>query len=413
MTTVSPELSIKTGRVLLSHPHALGLGDGSVANGTTVAALATLAMAANLQVGNEQLSLIVGAGQNGNGQVSFTGTTSWGGAMQLLGMGGARIIAVSNNAVLTFNGQITGTGGMEIGVTPSAAVKLSNSSNNFTGNVNTVANSPIQGGTILIGGDNAIPSVAAVQLNFSSTFNLNNFDDEIAGLSCSPGSQVIFGFGSTLKTGGNNASTICAGVLSASGSGGVLKKVGSGVLTLRGASTFDGEIDVMGGGLEVSGSLPTSGPNPIFVSGGDQNATLFGTGVVGAVVSAGNIHGGSLTTPGTLTTGFLSFNGKGTLSAILASATSFDQLDASNVNMASNPQLNLAVVQGFAPLPGSVFRLINNRGGAGVGGTFKNLAEGATLSASSALFAVSYVGGTGNDVTLTTLNDALLANGFE
>lgn len=406
----SGTVTLKGGATLLGHSNALGIADGSQINGTFVSAPAALRLANNLSVSNELLST------SGNGvALTFAGQCSWDGPMLLSGPSRTSMLPATAvaNSTLTINGVVSGLGGINLGSDPTYAVKLSNSGNTFSGGVATQAFFPGQGGILRLGGNNAIPSASSVLLNGKATLDLNNFDDEITSLSCTSSDKVIFGFGSTLKTGANNASTTCAGVLSASGSGGVLSKVGSGVFTLSGTSTFDGEIDVMGGGLEVSGSLPMSGLNAIFVSGGNQNATLFGTGTVGAVVNAGNIHGGSLSTPGTLTTGFLSFNGKGTMSAILASATSFDQLDASNVNMAANPQLNLAIVQGFAPLPGSTFKLINNRGSAGVGGTFKNLPEGATLAANGALFAVSYVGGTGNDVTLTTLNDALFANGFE
>ena len=406
----SGTVTLKAGATLLGHNNALGVADGSQANGTFVIAPAALRLANNLSVSNELLST------SGNGvALSFTGQCAWDGPMLLSGpsrtsMQPATAVA---NSTLTINGLVSGLGGINLGLDPTYAVKLSNSGNTFSGGVATQAFFPAQGGILRLGGDNAIPSASSVLLNGKATLDLNNFDDEIKSLSCTSSDKVIFGFGSTLKIGSSNASTTCAGVLSASGSGGVLAKVGSGVLTLSGANTFDGETDVFGGGLEVSGSLPESAQSVIFVSGGNQNATLFGTGAVGAVVNAGNIHGGSLSTPGTLTTGLLSFNGKGTMSAMLASAASFDQLDASNVNMAANPQLNLAVVPGFIPLPGSIFKLINNRGGAGVGGTFKNLAEGATLTSNGALFVVSYVGGTGNDVILTTINDAFLANGFE
>lgn len=411
-STFTGMVDIKAGLVRIAHSHGFGLGDGSLANGTQLAAGATLVLLPNLSVGNESLSIAVGSGQNGNGQIQFFGNSAWGGSVQLLGAGVSRIISLTTNSTLTFNGQVSGAGGVQIGVTPSTAVKFSNSTNTFTGDVITTGASPIQGGTVLLGGDNAITSASAIQLNGTSTLDMNNFDAQIAGLSCTATSRVVFGFGSALRTGANNASTNCAAVLSATGAGGVLTKVGSGVLTLSGASTFDGEIDVLGGGLEVFGSLPVSLQNATFVSSG-QSATLFGTGSLGNVINAGNIHGGTLTTPGMLTTEFLSFNGVGTMSAILASAASYDQLNASSVNMASNPQLNLALVPGFVPVPGSIFMLIINRGGAGVGGTFKNLPEGATLAANGALFMVSYVGGTGNDVTLTTLNDMLLANGFE
>ncbi len=49
--------------------------------------------------------------------------------------------------------------------------------------------------------------------------------------------------------------------------------------------------------------------------------------------------------------------------------------------------------------------LIDNDGSDPVSGTFNNLPEGATFTAGGKTFKISYVGSTGNDVTLTTVTD--------
>ena len=65
----------------------------------------------------------------------------------------------------------------------------------------------------------------------------------------------------------------------------------------------------------------------------------------------------------------------------------------------------LALTLGFAPTPGQVITLVNNTSGDAVTGTFTGLAEGATVTTTyggnTFRFAISYVGGTGNDITLT------------
>jgi hypothetical protein len=53
------------------------------------------------------------------------------------------------------------------------------------------------------------------------------------------------------------------------------------------------------------------------------------------------------------------------------------------------------------PAVGDVFRIVDVQGDAAVQGTFAGLAEGATFSVGRVSFRISYVGGTGNDVTLT------------
>jgi formylglycine-generating enzyme required for sulfatase activity/sugar lactone lactonase YvrE len=63
------------------------------------------------------------------------------------------------------------------------------------------------------------------------------------------------------------------------------------------------------------------------------------------------------------------------------------------------------VTLGAAAAPGQVFTLVNNTGASPIIGTFTGLAEGATFSATfggdTFIFRISYVGGDGNDITLT------------
>jgi uncharacterized repeat protein (TIGR03803 family) len=67
--------------------------------------------------------------------------------------------------------------------------------------------------------------------------------------------------------------------------------------------------------------------------------------------------------------------------------------------------LNLTVNLGFAPTAGTVLTVINNTGSSPIGGTFGNLAEGGTITASyggtTYTFSGTYKGGDGNDLTLT------------
>jgi hypothetical protein len=51
--------------------------------------------------------------------------------------------------------------------------------------------------------------------------------------------------------------------------------------------------------------------------------------------------------------------------------------------------------------PGAVFTAINNISANPIGGTFANLADGATFSSGGNTFKANYHGGTGNDLVLT------------
>lgn len=393
-------LSLNGGDTLLANPNAAGLADGSTANGISVGSAATLLLGPGTSYGNESLTLAAGAGESGNGMVQPDGSNAWGGPVQLLGggLGSSSFHGLAGDA-LNLTGVISGPGGFDFGSAPAVIYQLSNPGNTFSGGV--ITNAIPAGATLQLGGDNAIPSTSAVVLQGSASFDLNGFDDNIAALSCTATDQVIIPFGSSLFVGGSNANTTCAGVIAGVFNNApftALTKIGSGTLTLTGTSTFPGEVDVLGGGLEVDGSLIADPATAMFVSSG-QNASLFGTGTVGNVVTAGNIHGGTLSTPGTLTINFLSFNGVGNLSARIAGTASFDQINVSNLNLATSPVLTVTL--SFVPVPGTIFTLINNNGNLGAGGTFSGLAEGASLVVNGIPFTISYVGGTGNDVTLT------------
>jgi Bacterial Ig-like domain (group 3) len=73
-------------------------------------------------------------------------------------------------------------------------------------------------------------------------------------------------------------------------------------------------------------------------------------------------------------------------------------------NLSSRIFFNLQ--NGFTPLPGQVFTVLDNRGTQAVNGTFSGLAEGAVVSANNnanVRLVISYRGGDGNDVTLTAI----------
>jgi fibronectin-binding autotransporter adhesin len=411
--TFTGTVAIQSGRILLDHSHALGAGDGQASNGTTVSPTASLVLATHLSIGNEALVLQPGAGQNGNGQLQFSGISAWGGPVQLAGSGQSRVISVFAGSQLTFNGVVSGTGGFVLGASPEVIVRFSNSGNSFTGRLATANAAASQGVALRLGADGAIPPASAVELRGNSSFDLAGFDTSLGSLSCTGTDSVHIGFGSSLTVGSNGNSTDCAASISGNFSNApftALTKIGSGVLTLSGESTFEGEVDVLGGGLEVNGALIPVVQTAIFVSSG-QNATLFGDGVVGNVVASGHVHGGSSDAPGTLTASFLSFPALGKISARLADLSSYDQLSVGNVSLGSIAQLS--VIPGFAAPPGSVFVLINNIGTQPISGQFAGLPEGAAVVANESVFTISYIGGDGNDLTLTAVSPLLFASGFE
>jgi VCBS repeat-containing protein len=72
--------------------------------------------------------------------------------------------------------------------------------------------------------------------------------------------------------------------------------------------------------------------------------------------------------------------------------------------------LSLQLDAGYAPHLGDQLTLVDNDGTDAVVGTFAGLPEGAPMFLGGVLFRISYVGGTGNDVVLTRVNDSPLGS---
>lgn len=70
----------------------------------------------------------------------------------------------------------------------------------------------------------------------------------------------------------------------------------------------------------------------------------------------------------------------------------------------SSATLTTSLYNKFTPKKDQVFVIINQGGDKAVNGTFKDLPEGATFEQNGIVFKISYVGGDGNDVTLTVQN---------
>lgn len=226
---------------------------------------------------------------------------------------------------------------------------------------------------------------------------------------------------------------------------GGLHKTGPGTLRLSGANTYAGDTRIEAGCLllDVGGSLGTGlvSVSPGAVLELDEGASisnsvdlgglliahpafslnpgqiLSGTGTVQANLSSkGSLRPGSPMRPGTLTvTGQLMLNGGDLLIEILPAVSGPGgglgplQSDAllvlDYVNLGSTTLLDLFL--GGAPKLNQVFTILDNRSPAPIDGFFLDLPEGAVLErpwgGNTYYFRISYVGGDGNDVTLTVI----------
>lgn len=149
-------------------------------------------------------------------------------------------------------------------------------------------------------------------------------------------------------------------------------------------------------------------------------AVLKGSGTVTGqlyVSAGGSVAPGH--SPGCLTSDVLSLYGEyqfelgGT-----DPCTGYDQLVVKNAASSTpavtidntSATLTTSRYNSYTPKQGQVFVIINQAGSAAVSGTFKDLPEGATFTQNGVVFKISYVGGDGNDVTLTVQNQPTAPN---
>jgi len=136
-----------------------------------------------------------------------------------------------------------------------------------------------------------------------------------------------------------------------------------------------------------------------------EGGVLMGNGTVGAVDSDGGVLRPGLS-PGIMNTGNLDFDAATELDIELEGTTpgagGHDQYNVTGTVSLGNATLNTILFNGYAPSLNDTFTIINNDGSDAIVGTFGGLAEGTSFAVGSYQFTISYAGGTGNDVVLTT-----------
>ncbi|MDY3557767.1 autotransporter-associated beta strand repeat-containing protein [Gemmata sp. JC673] len=334
----------------------LTLAGGAALNdavAVTVAGGATLALSADETIGSLA----------GSGAVS---------------LGAFNLTTGGNNGSTTLSGAVSGTGTV-----------FKNGTGTFTlSGTNTYGNTTVLGGTLSVATD-ANLGTGPIVLSPGSTFQITgttNINNPIA-------------IGGGTATIDNALAVELSGVISAPGG---LTKTGAGTLTLSTSSSYTGATTVAAGTLLIDGNFSSSSGFQVA-----SGAVLGGTGDLPAVsvASGGTLAPGG--TPGLLATGNLNLALGSTLGVELvenAPATPVDPNDRVDVTgTVTLTAATLAVTLGFIPAASTSYTLISNDGSDPVVGTFLGLAEGATFFSNGVGFTITYAGGDGNDVVITTL----------
>jgi autotransporter-associated beta strand protein len=254
------------------------------------------------------------------------------------------------------------------------------------------------GGTLLSGSGN---NTLTINNTANTTFSGNVFLQE-------SGTNV----GRTLTVSGSGAATI-SGAISNGGTGGnsALTYTGSSTLTLTGTSTYTGPTTVNSGKLVLGVNGVGSLTSAVTVNAG----TLGGSGLTSGIVTIGNgtLTGGnrdSFIAPGNSAGTFT------TSSALSLASDAVYQFELNSTNgtadkiVANGVSLNSSALFSFTDLGngsgvtnGQSFVIIDNTSANPIsGGTFSNLADGASFVSNGVTYTANYTGGTGgNDLVLT------------
>ncbi len=405
--TYTGSTTINNGELVVGNNAALG----SASPGTTVNDPGCILMPGGISVSSEPLTLNSSASNPG---VLFgAGTSNFWGANVFLNR--TSHIGVDTNSVLNLGGAIIGPAGL-IKEDDGELIFSGSSSNSFGGTTT------VNGGTLFLnklGVDFAVPGDLIIGDGLGGTnadvvfYSFDQIDDsshviinssgalsvgsDTIGSVAGSGNLEILNTGS-LRTGGNNASTVLSGVLSG---GGTLTKRGTGTFMLNANNTYTGDTTVEAGTLAVNGSQ--AGSDVTVLSG----ATLSGSGRVGALNVATGGHVAPGNPVGRLTCSSTVFSNDAVLHIELDGPTAgvtYDQLKVFGTVSFSVAGIKLAPSLGFAPFDGEVFTIVDNDGTDVLTGAFDNLPNGAVTNVNGVQMLINYIDLTGNDITLTVTN---------
>ncbi len=317
--------------------------------------------ATNLTIGGASAATTGALTKLGDGTLTLTGanantgtTTIRAGTLQV-GNGGATgnlgTGAVVNLGKLAFNRNNALTSANVVS-SFGELIQQGSGTTTLTGANTYTGATTVSAGTLQLGAANRIADASAVTVASGATFNLANFSETVGSIA---GAGNIALGGGTLTSGGNNATTTFAGVVS--GTGGITK-AGTGTLTLSGANAYSGVTSVNAGTL-VAGNASALGAAPggttvaagatlnvdnVAIAG--ESITLNGVGVAGAGALTGRgtaSLSGNVTLAGASTIGTTNATSSLTLGGVVSAPSALTFVGPGNVT-ATNAGNNFSAV---------------------------------------------------------------------
>ena len=313
-----------------------------------------------------------GAVQVLGGDVTFTGPFGPGGFHDVIRVNAPHVMTWAS-PITTSTLQVLGTGTAVFGAANNTLTLLRIGLTPF-------ANTPTGPTTVKVGVAGAL-NPFDVTIGVGSTFDLNGFDQTVKYLG-GDGTMAIGAQKLTVQSGSQ-----FPGILTGTGS----IDVTGDRLELSGTSTFSGTVTAKRFGN--SGTLPAS----VHVT--EDSLFLLPNSVTGPVSVAPTATlnpGGNPFTAGTATSGSVTVPA----GARYAAEVHNQPLLKVNGTVTLGGELYM-LLHPTVSVPGDSLTLIDNDGTDPVVGMFSNQSEGTTLKIAEVTYRISYMGGTGNDVTLT------------
>lgn len=293
-TTGIAELSMAAGGTFNLGGFATTIGNLTGGGGTIALGSATLTLGSGNQsqtydgtiTGTGGLTKVSASTFSLSGAQGYTGLTTVNGGSFILGSNGSLAGALVNNATVSTNGRIAGlvTNNATListGALDGGLVNAVGASANIRG---TLAGAVSNAGTISLTG--ATTGIGAVTQAGTGSFNTGGFSTSLGSLAGS--GTVRLTNGAVLTIGGNNGSTSFGGLITGNGA---LTKTGTGTFTLTAVQDFTGLTTVGAGTLAI-------GTGASLAGGVVNNATVTNAGTIagavtntGALVSTGTLSG--------------------------------------------------------------------------------------------------------------------------
>jgi hypothetical protein len=335
---------------------------------------------------------------------------------------GSSSLSISAGSSLTTNSNVGGSANGNQYLTPQGSGTVSIA--NLNAGTGTIGLTSSTGATFQLSGSNVINDASLINVD-GAKFDLNGKTETVGGVTLVQGeikdSAATKGQLTSSTTYAVQQGTVSANLAGAT----ALTKSGSGTVTLFGTNTYTGTTTVGAGTLALSGASANNVANSAALdvqSGATLDVTcltsgelvlasgqtLHGTGTVsgklkapsGATVGPGSVSG---TSTGTLLQqGNFTMATGSTLEIHIGGGTAglYDNLSVQGGVNLGGATLGLLVVNSYTVKDSDEFQILTNDGTDAVTGTFAGLPEGSVVTIGTLNFQISYVGGTGNDITL-------------